>query len=96
MIPFSGYITGGTQPAIADLVVFDVYSSPAPGLLAMDVDLTKYPKVRPTSRSHCIPHMSIVSVCNSSVPMSIVRGAREEGRRVLYGGSLCQGTWFLD
>ena len=53
-IPSSGYIRGGDRPSIADLAVFDLYSNPSPGLLASGVDLTPYPKVRLTSRNHCM------------------------------------------
>merc|ERR1712224_33354 len=43
-IPSSGYITGGDRPSIADLAVFDLYSSPTPGLIAARADLSPYPK----------------------------------------------------
>merc|ERR1712025_604378 len=43
-IPASGFVNGGDRPSLADLAVFDLYSSPFPGVVALGVDLTPYPK----------------------------------------------------
>lgn len=39
------YFLGGDTPSLADLAVFDNVCSPFPGLRALGVDLTAYPKV---------------------------------------------------
>merc|ERR1712127_840812 len=43
-IPASGYITSGDRPSIADLAIFDLYSSKFPGVVAIGADLSSYPK----------------------------------------------------
>lgn len=44
-IPYTGYIKGGIRPSAADLAIFDVYSSPCPGLVNLNCDLSLYPKL---------------------------------------------------
>ena len=39
------YFLGGDAPSLADLAVFDNVYSPFPGLRALEVDLTPYPKL---------------------------------------------------
>jgi glutathione S-transferase len=44
-LPASGFVNGGDAPTLADLALFDVVSSPFPGLKALKVDLSPYPKL---------------------------------------------------
>ena len=95
-IPDTGFITGGDRPSVADLTIFDLFTSPFPGLVAIGVDLIPYEKVSLVSRGHYMTHMNIVCVSNPLPLMSIVRGACEEGWRIPFSQGLCQATWILE
>ena len=45
MLPATGFVNGGTTPTLGDLALFDVCTSPFPGLPALGIDLAPYPKL---------------------------------------------------
>jgi len=45
MIPAEGFINGRDGPTLADLAVFENATSPYPGLVALGIDLSVYPKL---------------------------------------------------
>lgn len=45
LYPESGFLLGGESPSLADLAVFDNFTSVFPGLKAMGQDLSKFPKL---------------------------------------------------
>jgi len=45
MLPAEGFINGGSGPTLGDLALFDVCTSPFPGLISLGVDLSPYPKL---------------------------------------------------
>jgi len=45
ILPAENFVHGGDSPSLGDLAIFDAVCSPFPGLEALKVDLTSYPKV---------------------------------------------------
>jgi len=43
-LPADGFVNGFDRPSLADLAVFDLFSSPFPGVVAVGVDMAPYPK----------------------------------------------------
>jgi hypothetical protein len=45
MVPEKGFVLGKPTPTCADIVLFDMVTSPFPGLLALKVDVTPYKRI---------------------------------------------------
>merc|ERR1712151_1070113 len=49
MLPESGFVHGRDIPSLADLAIYNLMTSPFPGLIAMKQDMSAFPRVNSTT-----------------------------------------------
>jgi len=45
LVPESGFVLGKSTPTCADIAIYDIITSPFPGLIALKVDVTPFKKL---------------------------------------------------